>query len=633
MSPPSPHHLHRSYSDVRAPLLRGHQKDDDPIANPPGETTSRQWRIMIDVGLLFGAIFMLLWPWALFVFISANDGIEMWNFLSNIDRQYPQRVAALVTLLGTGNQFLVTILLSQIILRLGEELVRLDRVTVFQQGKGLARSKRRLAVVLLFLGALGASSLIPSGTAALITPGAFNKAAELRGTEIDFTSDDPGCLEWLERHRLTNLCDWKEFGGTQYTTCLGENQMLDVLDSGRANVLDAIEVTNETSTFNQLGEDGGLRFRGSAKGILPIGPNGIRAVNTVQNSSNPFASEQIRERMVSYNYTLNQQGLTANINCSYDNTSPIRFRSVNDTNTTLIMSSFGICDSAAGMEEVLEGVINYVTLNANNTLTYWACKQPPQPGSQDPTYFVHLRGRGYYKSSIGNITCRISPMRAQDYLVDYLSGPGYFTASRSHDAQSAQKPTFYRYIEWGLVGFGNMIWEGQNWSSHLAAETVFSLAMKKLKIPSAMREQNPISLKMFEAMVQGMLEYGATYSRLVYTINKDIPTTCLRDVTGSVSYSVRGWHINPGDVLTQAGLLVPMTLINLASLVILIKCFVLGRFQYRERVFDMANNISLLTASVPDEDRVKWGDKVRYRIPGSNPVLPPTPNEKEVQHV
>lgn len=282
-------------------------------------------------------------------------------------------------------------------------------------------------------------------------------------------------------------------------------------------MLAAIENTNvETSSLNQLGEEGGLRFRGSVKGVLPIGPNGIPAVNTIQNSSNPFANDAIRKRMVSYNYTLNHQGLASNVSCYYDNTSPIRFRNISYTNTTRIMSSFGICDSAAGMQEVLpaEGVHDYVTLNANNTLTYWACKQIPQPGSLEPTYFVHLRGRGNYKTSIGNITCRISPMRAQEYSVNYLSVPGYFTTSRAYAAQSAQKPTFSRYIEWGLVGFGNIIWEGQNWSSHLVAETVVSLAMKKLKIST--REQNPVSLKMYEAMVQGMLEYGVSRSDVAF---------------------------------------------------------------------------------------------------------------------
>jgi hypothetical protein len=51
--------------------------------------------------------------------------------------------------------------------------------------------------------------LIPSGTAGLITPGEFNKTENLRGTELDFFSEDASCLAWLETNRVRNNCDWK----------------------------------------------------------------------------------------------------------------------------------------------------------------------------------------------------------------------------------------------------------------------------------------------------------------------------------------------------------------------------------------------------------------------------------------
>jgi hypothetical protein len=81
-----------------------------------------------------------------------------------------------------------------------------------------------------------------------------------------------------------------------------------------------------------------------------------------------------------------------------------------------------------------------------------------------------------------------------------------------------------------------------------------------------------------------------------------------------VSYSVRGWHINPKDRFTQGGLLLPMTLINFGSLILLIRCFFIGKFRYTKHGVDATDNISLLTARVPDENKVKWGDKVRYLL-------------------
>jgi hypothetical protein len=79
-----------------------------------------------------------------------------------------------------------------------------------------------------------------------------------------------------------------------------------------------------------------------------------------------------------------------------------------------------------------------------------------------------------------------------------------------------------------------------------------------------------------------------------------------------VSYSVRGWFIS--NTGTQAGLLVPMTLINLASLSLLITCFVIGKFRYKYD-FDATDNTFLLAASVDDmeDEEIEWGDKVKYR--------------------
>lgn len=77
---------------------------------------------------------------------------------------------------------------------------------------------------------------------------------------------------------------------------------------------------------------------------------------------------------------------------------------------------------------------------------------------------------------------------------------------------------------------------------------------------------------------------------------------------------MRGWYIQ--DAATQAGLLIPMTLINLASFTLLIACFVLGKFKYRYN-FDATDNIALLAAIVPEEDRpkpgeIEWRNKVNY---------------------
>ncbi|KAJ2926295.1 hypothetical protein H1R20_g10796, partial [Candolleomyces eurysporus] len=638
------------------------------IANPV-EEWSRSERIAWDFGLLAGTIILIFWPWIFFGVVSAKNGLPMPDSLAEIVSNYPQRVGAVVTLIGTANRLAATFLFGQAIVRLGQEQIarrrpendehRLEHghsrddahvqedarrqvnITVFRisalssfrhiapvWGIGtwnrLAKGprKQRLGVLVSLLATWGAVQLVPSGTAGLITPGQVNKTAQLSETELDFTSSDPECLAWLEANRVQNRCDWKPFGNTQFTMCLGENQILDVLDSGRANMLSsAIGITNGISFLHQLGADGGLRFLGSIKGVLPLGPNGIPAFNSLQDSSNPFTNHETRRRMVSYNYTLNHQGFEVNVSCNNHTTSPIEHHLIDGIDTNLVIKHNGTCDGAAGLQNVLENVPEYVTLNTNNTLMYWACKQIPQPGSLDPTYFVYFRGRVKYEASIGNITCRISPMRAKDYAVVYQSLPGYFVSQGTTSASdSSSRRTFDRFVEWGLVGLGNVVWEAQNWSGNIFAEAVFSVAAKNLNLST--REQHPEYLKLYAAMVEGVLQYQATYSRLIYSIGSNPPQTCLRDVTGSANYSVRGWFID--DSFTQAGLLLPMTLVNLASFGILLACFFIGKFGY-SLSFDMTDNLTLLTASVGgekpgNEGEIAWGNPVTFpQAVGSEP--------------
>ncbi|RXW16872.1 hypothetical protein EST38_g8984 [Candolleomyces aberdarensis] len=556
---------------------------------------------------------MLLWPWVFFGVIKAKHGIQMSDQLSGSVARHPHQVGAIVTLIGTINRLIATLLFGKAVVRLGQEVIAKKfqpEVTVFgvsallafrhmtmvwgvRQWGQLVKAKGRLVVVLMLLLSLGALALIPSGTASLLTPGEFKKTAALEGTELDFTSDDSGCLTWLDENKPENKCDWKPFGNTSFTACLGENQILDVLDSGRAKMIERLGISNETSSLNQLGGQGGIRFLGSTKGVLPIGPNGVPAFDSLGTQGNPLADPAIRRGIVSYNYTLDQQGLETNVDCFYESSSPISNHSI--PNSAMFVASNGTC-AAAGLERVLANVTDYPTVNVSHTLTYWACKQSPSQGSLDPTYFIYLRGRGNYEKFIGNITCGVSPMRARDFEVGYHSEPRYFASqAKNTRGEASQRRTFARFIDGAIIGLGSLISQGQNWESHLVADAVFSMATRNSSVLSF--DHSPTHLRLFEAMIQGVLEYEGTYSRLIYSM-------------------VRGWFID--DSGAQAGLLIPMLLVNLTSLALLFACFIMGQFRYTYD-FDATDSMSLLTALVMDVERgqdgkPEWHNKVRFKV-------------------
>ncbi|KDR68987.1 hypothetical protein GALMADRAFT_48934, partial [Galerina marginata CBS 339.88] len=57
-----------------------------------------------------------------------------------------------------------------------------------------------------------------------------------------------------------------------------------------------------------------------------------------------------------------------------------------------------------------------------------------------------------------------------------------------------------------------------------------------------------------------------TYTRLLYSTFTGRPSSCTREVNGSVTYTVLGWTAGPEHI----GFLMPMTVINLATFVVFV---------------------------------------------------------------
>ena len=237
-----------------------------------------------------------------------------------------------------------------------------------------------------------------------------------------------------------------------------------------------------------------MHFLGPIRGVLPQGPNGVASLNTLQPS--PFDTNAAA--MISYNYTLNYQGFSNNITCIYDNQSPIRFSAV-PGNTFLV--AFNASCPDLGLADVFTNVVP-VTLNVNSTLTFWACKSVPTDG-KDPTYYVYLRGRVNYASSIANITCLVSSIQAAIFPVEYQSAPSLFSSS------SEPNTTFSNanlgLIERAVGGLGTIIQEGQNIDSNLVVESITTYGVQGFQLSP--NERNQTYLRLYEEMIKGIFEY------------------------------------------------------------------------------------------------------------------------------
>ena len=206
--------------------------------------------------------------------------------------------------------------------------------------------------------------------------------------------------------------------------------------------------------------------------------------------------------MVSYNYTLEYQGLTSGVSCSYANESPISFGPVPGVDVPWVVQYNGTCDGAA---DVLTDVVTFVAPNANNSLGFWACQSPPA-ADKSPTYFIYLRGRGRspggYQDSIGNITCTVSPIQPAIYPVTYQSHPKIFSTT---EPVANFTQVYPRLIEHVLVGLSGVVHQAQNFQANLVAESVITFGVKSFELPPD--QKNPKYLELYQAMIQGILEY------------------------------------------------------------------------------------------------------------------------------
>ena len=357
-----------------------------------------------------------------------------------------------------------------------------------------------------------------------------------------------------------------------------------------------------------------LRFLGPSRGILPIGPNGIPDLGALEPS--PLSDAENNAAIHSYNYTFDHQGLTSNINCIYAPQSPIRFLPVPDDTSGVWVN--GSCNGI-GLTDVVQ---YYWTPDTNGTLAFWACKSTPT-GKQYPAYYIYLSGRADYATTIGNITCTISPIQPAVFPVTYQSSRGVFTTEEQITA-SAPAENFSNLIEYAIWGFQGLLQHAQTVSINLVAALVQDLGVQTFKLPPG--EPNDQYLPLYAAMIQGilvdevctasnssspllMVVPQVTYMKFLYsTVVDPAPESCLRTVNGTFSAEVTGWVAKPVHI----GFLLPMTILNLASLIVVLISIKKAKRSYE---FDPIDPRPLLLAmpNIDESDDSGWADRVSYR--------------------
>ena len=268
-------------------------------------------------------------------------------------------------------------------------------------------------------------------------------------------------------------------------------------------------LTNNTQslTFSQLGGDGGLHFLGPIRGVLPIGPNGVPEFDTLKPS--PFSDPKIMAGMVSYDYTLEQQGLTSNVSCkNFSSPDPFSLTPLGASMPPLAIQYNVSCHNY-GESEVLPSTVGvFRSVWSNNTLVYWAC-QSALNGTPTDSYSIYLAGFGLtngYPNKIGYITCSVNPIQTAIFPVRYNSTANIFSAANA-TLESSQAITFPNLLTYALQGLGQIVSEAQNFEANLVAESILTFAYKSFGVSVNATGQSPVYLRLFEQMIQGIIEY------------------------------------------------------------------------------------------------------------------------------
>jgi hypothetical protein len=198
--------------------------------------------------------------------------------------------------------------------------------------------------------------------------------------------------------------------------------------------------------------------------------------------------------MLSYNYTLNLQGLISNVKCAYSPDSPITFWKV-PGGDPFVYQYNGTCPG--GSQELLTSASGtFVAPNSKNSLGFWACKNSSPGGDQ-----------------------YMPPIQPAIFPVTYQSRSGYFS---SQNPTSTFANTSSELIKRAIKGLADVIYQSQNIQSNLVAESVITFGVKSFGLPPY--NQSEKYLQLYEAMFQGILEYEVCSDAPLHILLLQYPT-------------------------------------------------------------------------------------------------------------
>ncbi|TFK73336.1 hypothetical protein BDN72DRAFT_197586 [Pluteus cervinus] len=547
-----------------------------------------RWPILI----ISGQIIVLTFGWT-FYGVTRQRPITLPDDLASAARVYPQPVTYTVTLISSFLSIITAFLYANSIkyavaMSLSQPvslftLTSCIRVAGKSPITNFVRPYWTLAAAICAV----ALSTQTAGWATLLTPQLIGIPTGMTGYGLDIGNED-----------FINMVT-EEYGEEMLITDIYPNVMPIVAASGAA-ALSAHFGLPGILNYNQLS------FVNSTGGILPANIFALdSAINTGQQLPvHTFLDQNIHSpKGFSTNYTVTQQGLTADIHCEQrnltDTTNPsVQFFTVNQTfiNTTVTFESMVVGCGVVG--PIILGIPDNTTQELSAILTDFCI-------NTDTGYDVIVVGQGTY-SFLGTMVCNVQP---QITIVDvnYNGGSSLFNTNSWPNFITISPPRkIIAGFDAGLLPLATVL-RALGAAQTLTGNTIGDL-LSSFYVSYVGNKGEGVSVEIMESFIRGVIEFGGTLLRASYTETNNslfvndtdtsaIPPSFQIPTNGTYYTETIGWYQHTSAV---PGVLLAPTFVSLSSiLIILITLYKTRRFLEvdEQDYFDAGNILHVMAAA------------------------------------
>ncbi|KAG2363874.1 hypothetical protein BDR07DRAFT_1331425 [Suillus spraguei] len=541
--------------------------------------------------------------------------------VSNLWRHRPEELTLVVTLIATVLSVITTTLFTISVkealrhrMSWPISLVQLSAGVALTKGTYILRPEYfRLTTLTLFV--FGVLRLLTAGWTTLLTPTYFLWPIEMQGYELDIT-------------------------GTAFSTLLSEDYLNQGLTTIRDNSFEILDIGGILSGISAAGYSYGLpgtfNFNGakyniSTQGIVPTiedysgsdgvpGPDGTRlgfsgGNVTVNTRQIPGAHADVSiPQGFSRNYSMLQQGLTANVSCRVIGSSDMQYI-WNTSNSSVIYANpaasnnsitglrlWNITANCGANTLITQEYVTMVDASGNASLLgsgflpSVVCLGPMNVTQTDANFTILSQGfykYGFLDASVCEVTPLLTTVRTS-YSNNLISSEVIsFTPFGSANVQ------LLSFVA-GVTKFQSI--SSQGLMSSAIGDTLYSIysSSTNTSIGDNLGNQTKI-YKELEDYWRGVVEFSATFLRSGFMVvgsfpDDIIPVELQSPVNGTMYISTIGW--------TQRSATYPLAIIPITIVTILtFACALYSKLQARKEnggnmtTFDVTNTLHLIMAS------------------------------------